>query len=638
MDFMRQIEILIFCAAWCVTNAPAAEGAVVYSASSSAVPVDSRQGVVPMASSVTLPYDSTWIGGSPSAAVSITDNGMEVFRGIGKGEFALPLSGLRRHELVYSTYVNGIANSETYVATFAAFDGIFGHDGDALSKVADDLTVDGGTSVKLSAADSSESWVDASVTNGFRISFDWKSSCEPLVKGTPYDYIEFSVDGVSRGVICGETDWTNSVFCVFGDGEHRLRWAFRRDSEGAFGEDCAWVANIVVTPEVVLTFSPEGTETGEPPDPIVTYVGDTVSIPGPGALEAAGAFFLCWDDNEDMYREGESYTVGTNDVGFTARWTGKTFGDYLGCPSRTFTTWGDAAWSREPVADGEALILRSGSVTHSQTSTVETVVYGSGTVVFSCKVEGEVTKGTVYDGLKFCVDGEQCGEMIGEGQWTNVTITVTDDCRHVLSWRYGKDGDGDGEGEDCAWLDTVAWKPDAALPPIDGHATEADVSAIISEFADEKLRQEIDSAEMYSLFRSWAINSNIDMSALTESPYAWLSFAIGASRLLESEPAICFVGVSADVLGDLHKSLCASAVIKDSDVAVSADAEKVKRYIEASCDLHSWNQEVLVEVVDAVDGETAGAVMRFRVTPVSSDGEQQDVDRLFLRIRIPGGL
>ena len=53
--------------------------------------------------------------------------------------------------------------------------------------------------------------------------------------------------------------------------------------------------------------------------------------------------------------------------------------------------------------DGYA--LRSGVITHSQTSRLETVVYGAGTVTFRYNVDGEILKKIVYDGLAFCIDG-----------------------------------------------------------------------------------------------------------------------------------------------------------------------------------------------------------------------------------------
>jgi hypothetical protein len=115
------------------------------------------------------------------------------------------------------------------------------------------------------------------------------------------------------------------------------------------------------------------------------------------------------------------------------------------------------------VSDGYA--LRSGVITHSQTSRLETVVSGPGTVTFSCKVAGEIVKKTVYDGLAFCIDGVQQGELMGNANWAEQTFEVTGEGSHTLSWLYVKDdGDMIDVGEDCAWVDAVTWVPAAEVP------------------------------------------------------------------------------------------------------------------------------------------------------------------------------
>ena len=91
-----------------------------------------------------------------------------------------------------------------------------------------------------------------------------------------------------------------------------------------------------------------------------------------------------------------------------------TYGEYLNCPARLFTTGGNAEWVREKGVFADGYALRSGTVTHSQTSRIETVVYGAGKVSFGCKVDGEIVKRLVYDGLAFCIDDEQQGDLMGE--------------------------------------------------------------------------------------------------------------------------------------------------------------------------------------------------------------------------------
>ena len=87
--------------------------------------------------------------------------------------------------------------------------------------------------------------------------------------------------------------------------------------------------------------------------------------------------------------------------------------------------------------------MRSGDITHSQKSKLETVVYGQGKISFKCRVEGEIVKKKVWDGLAFCIDGVQQGDLIGDSDWVEKTYTVTGSGAHTLSWIYQKDEEGE---------------------------------------------------------------------------------------------------------------------------------------------------------------------------------------------------
>ena len=79
------------------------------------VATDSRMDVEPALDSVVVAWDASWIGGDAGATVVIADNGAEVKRATGEGEFTLP--GIGRHELTYITYIDGVAQDEVYTAT-----------------------------------------------------------------------------------------------------------------------------------------------------------------------------------------------------------------------------------------------------------------------------------------------------------------------------------------------------------------------------------------------------------------------------------------------------------------------------------------------------------------------------------------
>ncbi len=71
----------------------------------------------PIVDSLPISYDAAWIGGDANATVVIADNGTEVKRTTGAGEFTHTLTGDGRHELTYTTYIGGVAQDEVYTAT-----------------------------------------------------------------------------------------------------------------------------------------------------------------------------------------------------------------------------------------------------------------------------------------------------------------------------------------------------------------------------------------------------------------------------------------------------------------------------------------------------------------------------------------
>ena len=64
-----------------------------------------------------IAYNSTWIGGNPSAEVVISTDGTEIMRSSGEGDFAWSPTTAGKHTLTYTTYINGIAQDEVYEVT-----------------------------------------------------------------------------------------------------------------------------------------------------------------------------------------------------------------------------------------------------------------------------------------------------------------------------------------------------------------------------------------------------------------------------------------------------------------------------------------------------------------------------------------
>ena len=148
---------------------------------------------------------------------------------------------------------------------------------------------------------------------------------------------------------------------------------------------------------------------------------------------------------------------------------------------RNFATGGDAAWMRVKNVSEDGYVLKSGAITHSQTSRLETVVAGPGKIKFQWKVSCEDyfvfrTHKILLDYLSFSVDGTEHGFVNGETDWTNVTFTVDGEGEHVIAWSYIKDSEG-SDGEDCAWLDAVSWTPSGMLTGLEAWLADRNLTA-----------------------------------------------------------------------------------------------------------------------------------------------------------------
>ena len=108
---------------------------------------------------------------------------------------------------------------------------------------------------------------------------------------------------------------------------------------------------------------------------------------------------------------------------------------------------------------------RSGAISHSQTSTMETtrVLTAPGELSFWYKVSSE----SGYDKLRFYVDGTRQNEWSGTVDWTQATYNLASGTR-VLKWEYVKDGSV-SSGSDCAWVDDIIFPasttPSSFYPP-----------------------------------------------------------------------------------------------------------------------------------------------------------------------------
>ena len=134
-------------------------------------------------------------------------------------------------------------------------------------------------------------------------------------------------------------------------------------------------------------------------------------------------------------------------------------GDTVGAPDHTFATDGDLPFVR--VTDNTAPLgesMKSGAITHSQTSSLSTTVVGPGTISFQWKTSCEKDPDDFFewDHAEFEVDGTVVAKLDGQTAWQTVTHAITGGGSHTLLWTYIKD-QVESEGEDCCWVADYHW-------------------------------------------------------------------------------------------------------------------------------------------------------------------------------------
>lgn len=578
---------------------------------------------------------------------------------------------------------------------------------------------------RLTTSDNSSKSLVAGCSNGCRVSFKWKCSCEPILKGKVYDSLSFLIDGVQQDLICGETDWQSKSYEVTGSGDHEFRWTYQKDAEGSAGEDCGWIKQVVVAPRMTISFSGgEGTD-GASPDEISFYADDDgVTLPGCSTLTKAKHTFSGWSDGVNTYQPGKVITSteilnGETQISLTAVWVANTlslptivapetyeaestsvsitagngasiyytidgssptvnslayngafnvvgsatiraiavkenyfdsgvatfnvtrlpwtFEECLNCPDLVFGTSGNATWRRAKDESVDGYALRSGSIGDNQTSRLDTVVYGSGTISFRCKVEGEVVKSVAYDGLAFCIDGVQQGDLMGKEYFGTKSFAVTGNGRHTLSWLYVKDEEGKGDGRDCAWLDKVVWTPAPdPIPELPSTATADEVAAALGGSADTKLSANITDAANYAAYREWALGvKTADGSAVAgaeavkNAANAWFSYALNTAALIAAAPKEGDLKIGGFTQGsfagvfDLSVSISGITV---GDNATAANLEKVFG-VEGAGSLDEG--EFKEANVDIEFGKPDGGKVKIKVTPKDMTAKQ-----FFMRVKM----
>ena len=366
--------------------------------------------------------------------------------------------------------------------------------------------------------DSTYSWVKTSVIGPAPISFWWKVSSEQ-----DHDYLKLMVDGVEQIKISGEVDWQQIIYDV-PSGTHDVQWRYSKNSSLADGQDRGWVDQIYFgtnTEPPQVTLDPPRiliqpiSQTVDVGDTVDISVAVTGSMPmhyfwrrdGTNTVVDGGNVGGATTAELTLYNvlssQGGNYSViVSNAAGVISSAAGRLtvspivdLAEAVDAPQLFLTTGGDAAWvGHTAVTHDGTDAARNGLLSDGQSSTMDTMLNGPGTLKFWWKVSSE----TNADALTFSVNGVPQGAISGEEDWHIFSINLLPGPQH-LEWTYFKDG-AFSEGADRGWVDQMSFVPTNAPPPVTNAPVNVpDVQLSVSSNL-VSLRWEASAAKTYKVF------------------------------------------------------------------------------------------------------------------------------------------
>lgn len=190
-------------------------------------------------------------------------------------------------------------------------------------------------------------------------------------------------------------------------------------------------------------------------------------------------------------------------------------GDTMGKPDHAFTTGetGNVGWVRvEDAAAPKGEAMKSGTITHGQSSVLSTKVMGPGTLSFSWRTSCEQDDEYEWDHAELLVDGTVRLRLNGITEWTTASVRIEGDGEHVVEWRYVKD-DAESDGEDAAWVAGYGWASDyTATQTTAAHVPYAWLLQlnpdIVDEFDAYEAAAKVIGENGYRLWESYMIGAN----------------------------------------------------------------------------------------------------------------------------------
>ncbi len=332
------------------------------------------------------------------------------------------------------------------------------------------------------ATDSTYSFLKVTVTGPGPLSFWWKCSTE-----VDHDYLRFMVDAVDQVKISGEQDWQLINFDV-PSGSHELQWRYSKNSTLTAGEDRGWLDyvwfNQTPPPIIIVTTTPPAivmqpaSQSVEAGDIVTLAVATTGSAPqtyrwfhnatnlltdGPTIGGANTAELTLYNIAEAQ--AGHYTATITNSAGAASTTPALVtvlpvidLAEALDSYDLFFTTVGEAGWIGHTVVTHDGTdAARSGRIFDNQSSTLETMVTGPGSVSFWWKVSSE----TNADHLTFFLNGVPQQSISGEVGWQPRSYPLGAGTQ-LLEWTYFKNG-SISTNADRGWLDQIVYSDQ---PPV----------------------------------------------------------------------------------------------------------------------------------------------------------------------------
>jgi hypothetical protein len=332
-----------------------------------------------------------------------------------------------------------------------------------------------------------------------KITFKMKVSSE-----TNYDFLTFSLNGVEREKISGESGWVTKTYNVEA-GDYELKWQYAKDRSVSRGDDKGYVDQLTIEPWVVTNEIPEAVDQPDLPfDNVRWHLED----PGPNDFAAtdedlsdneesviqtnfqvdepsiitfkmkvssernydfltfdldgdekvrlsgesgwvtktysvtAGSHLLRW-----QYRKDRSVSSGA-DKGYVDELTvepGSVTDEIAEAVDQTALVFQNDRWHLENPGQSD-YAAADDDLTHNEESSIQTIfqVEVASTITFRMKVSSERN----YDFLTFDLDGEEMVRLSGESGWVTKSYNVAPGS-HLLRWQYRKDrsvSNGDDKG------------------------------------------------------------------------------------------------------------------------------------------------------------------------------------------------